>query len=65
MIEPLKYHVAKNGGPIVKLFLWHSVDGISYLLRHFRKVLTSKKSSEHRNLSVDVGGLTLIQKTMN
>ena len=28
LIEPLKYHVAKNGGTIVKLFLYCSVDGI-------------------------------------
>ena len=54
LIEPLNYHVEKNGGTIVKLLRYRSVDGISYLIRHFRQVLTSKKSSEHRNLSVDV-----------
>ena len=35
LIEPLKYYVANHGGPIVKLFLCRSVDGISHLLRHF------------------------------
>ena len=60
LTELLKYHAAKNGGTIVKLFLCRSVDGISHLLRHFRQVLTSKKSNEHRNLSVGVGGSTLI-----
>ena len=38
LIEPLKYHEAKNGGTVVKLFLCSSVDGISHLLRHFRRV---------------------------
>ena len=61
LIEPLKYYVAKHGGPIVKLFLCRSVDGISHLLRHFRQVLTSKKASEHRNLSVGLSGSTLIK----
>ena len=27
-IEPLAYHVAKNGGTIVKLFLCRFVDGV-------------------------------------
>ena len=59
LIEPLKYHVVKNGGTIVQLFLCCSVDRISRLLRNFRWILTSEKSSEHKNLSVGVGGLTL------
>ena len=62
LIEPLKYHVARNGGTIVKLFLCHSVDRILHLLRHFRQVLTSRKPSEHRNLSVGVGGSKLIKE---
>ena len=33
----------------------------SHLLRHFRQVLTSKKASEHRNLSVGLSGSTLIK----
>ena len=60
LIKRLKYHVERNGGT-VKLFLCRSVDGISHLLRHFRQVLTFKKSSEQRNLSVGVGGSTLIK----
>ena len=45
----------------MKLFLCRSVDGISHLLRHFRWVLTSTESSEHKNLSVGVGVLTAIK----
>jgi len=59
--EPLNNYASKHGGPIVKLFLRRSVDGFSHLRRHFRQVLTSKISSEHRNLSVGVGGSTLIK----
>ena len=59
--EPLNNYASKHGGPIVKLFLCRSVDGFSHLLRHFRQVLTSKISSEHRNLSVGVGGSTLLK----
>ena len=33
----------------------------THLLRHFRRVLTSKKSCEHRNLSVGIGGSSLIK----
>ena len=32
LIEPLEYHLAKNGGTIVKLSLCRSVDGISHLI---------------------------------
>ena len=61
LIKPLENHVAKNGGTIVKLFLCRSVDEISHLLRHIRRVVTSKKCSENRNLSVGVGGSTLLK----
>ena len=46
-------------------FSGRSVDGISHLLRHFRQVLSFEKSSEHRNLSVGVGGSTLLNYAMN
>ena len=52
LTKPLNYHIPKNGGTIIKLFLCRSVDGISHLMWHFGQVLTSKISSEHRNLSV-------------
>ena len=61
LIVPLKYHVARNGGTIVNVFLCRSVDVISHLLRHFRQVLTIEKSSEYRNLSVGVAGSTLLK----
>ena len=64
LIKPLNYHAAKQGGPIVKLFLCRSVDGFSHLLRHFRQVLIAKKCSGHRNLSVGVSGTTL-EKFLN
>ena len=59
--ELLTYHAVKDVGPMVKLFLCHSADGLLQLVRHFRQVLTSKKPSEHRNLSVGVGGSILIK----
>ena len=65
LIEPLKYHIAKNGRTIVKLFLCRSMDGILHLLRHFRWVLTSKKSSEHRKFGSRCGWLDTSKKSLN